>query len=438
MPNLLDLFCKYAVAHGLAEDSFIVGGAVRDLLLNKDIRDLDIAVNRDSLATGRAFADEINATFVLLDKEFGVARIAFFSEYLDICPVRHGSITEDLGERDLTINAMAIPLSGYLRLKPEEGIRRLKAEIIDPFDGMGALEKGVIRMVSEKNLAGDPLRLLRVYRFAAALGFSIDPPTSAAVARLRHLIGSSAAERITGELRHILECNNSAPICNAMNASGLLQEIFPTMAGNVWHDVYASYSCAEGMLSDPALYFGDRSVPVEEYFSTGYRRECLKLSILMGDCKSAKNIFTRLRLSRKEIEFIRLIDSYNPLISSLDVTGSSVVMALLRELKDNLYAILVYILSLDSVLPSAGSAVGSLVNHLIAIYQDEYIPRTKILPLLNGYDLMNQFDLSPSVFFRDILSAIELLALEGKISTREEALRVAGGMIKGKSLMGDL
>jgi tRNA nucleotidyltransferase/poly(A) polymerase len=440
MPNLLDLFCKYAIGHGLTEDSFIVGGAVRDLILNKEIRDVDIAANGDALIIGRAFADEINASFVLMDKIFGVARIALFSEYLDICPVRGGSISADLGERDITVNALAIPISGYLRLKPEFGSAEISAGIIDPFDGLGDLEQGIIRMVSKENLVSDPLRMLRVYRFACALGFSIDPATTAAVTNLCALIGSSASERITEELKYIFGCDNSAPILNEMYNSGLLIKLFPNLpaiTNQAWHEIWLVYCEAENILSNPAIYFGERSGPVEEFFRTGYRQECLKLSILMVDCKCAEEIFSKLRLSRKETEFIHIVFEYNKLISSLDKAGRSIVMALLRELGDNLYAILVYILAIDSVAEPASASLKSLVGDIIATYQDEYIPRMKRLPLITGNDLIEKFSLSPSFFFRDILSAIELLALEGNIRTREDAIRSAGEMIRNKGIKAD-
>lgn len=435
MPSVLDLYCKYAVTHGLAEDSFIVGGAVRDFLLNKDIRDVDIAINGDALVIGRAFADEIAATFVLLDAKFGVARIVLFGEYLDICPVRGGSIGADLGERDITINALAIPLSGYLRLMPEIVSAEVNSEIIDPFDGLGDLEKGIIRMVSEENLINDPLRMLRVYRFACTLGFSIDTDTTKSIKKQRASISSAASERITEELKYILGCNSSASILDEMHESGLLAELFPNLAiitNQTWYDVLLAYNEAEKIMSDPAIYFGERSGPVEEFFRTGYRQESLKLSIILIDSKSAEDIFCKLRLSRKETEFVRIIFEYEKLISSLEKVRTSIVMALLRELGDNIYAMLAYILALDRISSAPGSTVKSLVSDIIAIYQDEYIPRMQRLPLITGNDLIEEFSLSPSFFFRDILSAIELLALEGKIKTREEALRAAGEMISNK------
>jgi len=73
-----------------------------------------------------------------------------------------------------------------------------------------------------------------------------------------------------------------------------------------------------------------------------------------------------------------------------------------------------------------------MAEGLIELYQDAFIPRMRKLPLINGHDLIEQFGLSPSIFFKDILSAVELLVLEGKICNREEALKAAGEMISNK------
>jgi tRNA nucleotidyltransferase/poly(A) polymerase len=435
MNNLLDLFCKYAVSKGLTDRSFIVGGAVRDLLLNKGLRDVDIVINGDAVGYGKAFSKGAGASFILMDEKSEVARIALSGKYLDICPVRNGSITSDLGERDLTINAMALPLSAYLDLKPEITASDLRSVIIDPYGGIGDLEKGVIRMISIENLISDPLRLLRVYRFACEPGFSIDPATTKAVRILRSLIISSAPERITVELKYILGSDNSIFIINDMLDSGLLAELLPgllSLPDEVRRNMCSAYGAAEKILSAPALYFNGRYSPIEKYFSNGYRKECLKLAILVGEAGFSEEMLSRLRLSNKEMGFIRLIYYYSKLISALDRAGGSAVMALLKELEDNLYAALVYLVALDSASMSGSPAVKAMAEGLIELYQDAFIPRMRKLPLINGHDLIEQFGLSPSIFFKDILSAVELLVLEGKICNREEALKAAGEMISNK------
>ncbi len=117
MPPLLKLFIDFAEKQGITGNAFIVGGAVRDILLGKELKDIDIAVKGDAINIAKKFAQEINGSFVLLDKEFGIARIVKNSQFIDISILRGDSIHSDLSERDITINAMAIPLKNSDKLQ---------------------------------------------------------------------------------------------------------------------------------------------------------------------------------------------------------------------------------------------------------------------------------------------------------------------------------
>ncbi len=438
MPTLLDKFSKFAAAHGIYGSAFIVGGTVRDLVLHKEIRDVDIAVQGDAVGLAREFAHNAGATFVLLDETFGISRIVSSDTYLDICTMRGDSITDDLGDRDLTINAMAIPLSAFVKQHSSAGGPKSRETIIDPFDGLGDIERRVIRMVSQENLACDPLRLLRVYRFASTLGFSIDEATTAAVHSLHELISYSAPERVSEELRHIFGNSASAATFKDMQSSGLLLSLFPELTDNsvqAWQDVWSAYENAEYILAHLNNCFAGKSGPVAEYFETTYRSECLKLSLLLRKPGEAEQAASRLRLSGKESEFIRMLFAYYEILSSLDSAKRSVVIGLLRELGDNVYSVLLFILARSKSFDQADMPKLSLAREIIAIYQDEYLPRMKRLPLISGHDLIMEFGLSPSPYFKYILSAVELLALEGTINSREEALKAAGDMIHKKGGM---
>ena len=129
-----------------------------------------------------------------------------------------------------------------------------------------------------------------------------------------------------------------------------------------------------------------------------------------------------------------MILSNSKVVTALKPDNKSVIIGLLREFGDNLYTLLIYNLASDRVCQLSGNPLVSLVRQIISIYQDEFIPRKKKLPFIDGNDLIEQFRLSPSPFFKDLLAAIELLALEGHVNSREEALRAAGKMIKKKFL----
>src|SRR5271169_1490331 len=186
MHQLLALFKDFALKKGIADDTYIVGGAVRDMLSEIETKDIDLAVAGDALLISKEFAQASGSSFVLLDSTFGIARVVKDSVFLDISAMRGDSITADLAGRDITINAMALPLCEW----------ESKSHVIDPFGGQEDLNSGIIRMVSERNIISDPLRTLRIYRFSAALHASIENNTRLALKNHNALLKEVAIERI--------------------------------------------------------------------------------------------------------------------------------------------------------------------------------------------------------------------------------------------------
>ena len=437
MSTLLNLFCDFVKDKYGADDAFIVGGTVRDLLLGRQIKDADIVVKGDAEKIGRSFADAIGASFVLLDRDFGIVRIARHNEFIDICTMHGNSILDDLANRDLTINSMAIPLSKVESGNSEAGREDLNKSIIDPFNGQHDLKHKIVRMVSEENLVNDPLRLLRVYRFAAELNFGIEVHTAAAIREHAPLISGPAVERITEELRQIIRTASSYSTIKEMEKDGLLFYLFPELtelAPETWHQARQAYGYVEHILQNIPLYFSGRSETIRDYFADEKRTFCLKFAILFKDSITVEKVACRLKLSRRESEFVRMLDANNNVITALGNNLKPAVISILREFGDDIYALLVYTLSTGRVCHLSGSTFTALAGEIAGVYQDEFIPRRNKLPIIDGNDLMSEFGLSPSPFFKDILSAIELLALEGRITSRAEALSEAGRMVSKKGI----
>ncbi len=440
MSTLLNLFCDFAKGKYGTDDAFIVGGTVRDLLLGRQIKDADIVVKGDAERIGRSFADTIGASFVLLDRDFGITRIARHNEFIDICTMQGSTIIDDLANRDLTINSMAIPLSRVESGNSEVRREDLNKSIIDPFNGRHDLKYKIIRMVSEENLVNDPLRLLRVYRFAAELNFGVEVHTASAVREHAPLISGPSVERITEELRHIVRTASSYSTIKEMEKDGLLFYLFPELtdlAPDIWHQTRQAYGYVEHLLQNISLYFPLRSRTIREYFADERRTFCLKFAILFQDNITAEKVTCRLKLSRRESEFVRMLGANNNVITALGHNMKPAVISILREFGDDIYALLVYILSTERVCHLSGNTFAALAREIVAVYQDEFIPRRSKLPFIDGNDLMSEFGLSPSPFFKDILSAIELLALEGLITSRAEALLEASRMVRKKGSKAD-
>jgi len=206
-------------------EAYLVGGAVRDLLLGRPLVDLDLAVPRGAVALARRLADGLGAAFVALDEERGVARIVWERGggrlEVDVADFRAGDLAGDLYARDLTINALAMPLDGG---------RGATAEIVDPAGGRQDLRDGVVRLLSPAVLRDDPLRTLRAVRVAAQLGFRIDETSAAWIAEAAPLLIEAAPERVRDELWKCVVAPAPAVTLRRLDELGLLALVLPETA----------------------------------------------------------------------------------------------------------------------------------------------------------------------------------------------------------------
>ncbi len=179
-------------ALGDAGGVWIVGGAVRDAALGQEVDDLDLAVAGNPEPTARAIGRELGEHVFELSAEFGTWRVAAPGGrgQVDVTALRGEGIDADLAERDFTIGAVAVPLAG--------------GEPLDPFDGLGDLERRTLRAVGDRSFERDPLRLLRAARLAAGLGLEIDPGTAALARAAASRAADPAGERQLTELRQLL------------------------------------------------------------------------------------------------------------------------------------------------------------------------------------------------------------------------------------------
>jgi len=190
----------------LGVESYLVGGFVRDALLERDTADIDIAVAGDALEIAPKLAAALGGKYVLLDEVNRVGRIIVGDEAnrweIDFSTFRD-SIEQDLARRDFTIDAMAIDLS-------QLGKGHTDFQIIDPSNGLDDLHQGTIRTVSETAFLSDAARLLRAVRLAAELGFDIETQTESLIRRYSHLLTKVAGERVREELLRLLADQGSS------------------------------------------------------------------------------------------------------------------------------------------------------------------------------------------------------------------------------------
>ena len=223
-------------AQELKSPAYVVGGYVRDRLLGRESKDMDIVCVGSGIELAQQIAGKLRPIpRVVVYKRFGTAmlkhndlEIEFVGarkesyQYNSRKPlVQSGSLEDDQYRRDFTINALAASLN------PENF-----GEIIDPFGGLHHLEDKIIQtpLEASKTFSDDPLRMMRAIRFATQLGFTIVPETLAAITRYRNRINIVSKERITTELEKILSTEEPSIGFKLLFETGLLHIIFPEMA----------------------------------------------------------------------------------------------------------------------------------------------------------------------------------------------------------------
>ena len=224
-------------------DAWLVGGAVRDIACGVAPADFDLAVDGDGLGLARALADSLGGAFVALDDERSTGRAVIPARtdapalIVDIARLRAPDIASDLRLRDVTINALAIPLTpASLEALSKDSFSAgpLAASIIpapwlDPTGGLDDLRSGLLRACGPTSMADDPLRTLRAARLGAALGLRAAPELEAQIRAAAVGLADVAAERVRDELLKLLDCPASAPWLCYLDGCGVLTSILPEL-----------------------------------------------------------------------------------------------------------------------------------------------------------------------------------------------------------------
>jgi tRNA nucleotidyltransferase (CCA-adding enzyme) len=219
LPETLNTTPGLEVLREAAAESavYLVGGAVRDLLLGQPRTDIDVAVEGDVRPIADALGGEVveherfaTATVAVdgLLVDMAMARAETYERPGALPTVTPATITDDLARRDFTINAMAVPLTGEPRL-------------IDPHGGVDDLRAGVLRVLHERSFVDDPTRALRAARYAARFDLELEPGT-AELLRSANL-GTVSGDRVETELRRIAAEDRAPRVLELIREWGLLE-----------------------------------------------------------------------------------------------------------------------------------------------------------------------------------------------------------------------
>jgi len=437
-----------------ADAVYLVGGSVRDLLAGRRPADFDLAVDGDIRRIAGQIAANTGGTVVDLGKKgFEVLRVASPEVMIDLSPLDGPGIEVDLARRDFTVNAMAWNIRS----------RRL----VDCTGGLADMQQRTIRMVSSSALEKDPARLVRAYRLAAALDFSIDSETRSAIARHHRLIGNVAAERVWAELEKLLAGNRSAPHIRDMADSGLLLSIFPELAPTVGcgqnrhhaFDVFEhslqAYAHLERLIVTFGAHYPEMADLAEEQNLVRHA-PILKYACLLHDVgkpatrrvdteghvhfyghagKSADiaaGVSERLRLSRKQRQATDAIIRHHirPLFLYLASENGNLgrrgMIRFFNRCGEMTLPVVVHtmadIMAKRPVIDGRDAGFIRFCSDLLNAYREFCSNRAALPPLIDGHDLMDIFGLAPSPLLGRILKQVHERRLSGELATRDEAV----------------
>ncbi|MCT4589914.1 MAG: CCA tRNA nucleotidyltransferase [Carboxylicivirga sp.] len=220
------------ISEEMDRPAFVIGGFVRDLYLNRPSKDIDVVVLGSGIELAEKVAKKLGGLRLTVFKNFGTAMLRYRDLEVEFVGARKesyqrnsrkpivedGTLEDDQNRRDFTINALALSLS-----KANYG------ELVDPFNGMEDMEKGIIRTPLDPDItfSDDPLRMMRAIRFATQLDFRIEEKTFEGIKTQKERIDIVSGERVADELNKIVMADLPSIGFKLLELTGLLKLIFP-------------------------------------------------------------------------------------------------------------------------------------------------------------------------------------------------------------------
>lgn len=455
--------------------AFLCGGTVRDLLLNRPFRDVDVVLSGRVFEAANLFHSKMKLPYFILDQERQVARVVCPEGNWDFSGYRNHTIEGDLKKRDFTINALAIAWEDFF---PSRSIQK----IVDPYSGISDLKAEVIRTVSEQSLSDDPLRMIRAYRIHAELGFEMDTEVLRQIESLHPLIQNVAGERIREELDRIYTLSDSARTWRALGQSSLFDSTFPEMKPlkgceqggyhhlDVWEHSVLTLENFEKFLTRIPEIFPEQSEAIHTFLrsvpGTLDRSLLLKWAALLHDigkpqtrelkelgrwrfhghdhigAELAGAVLKRLKFARKDIlvissaieHHLRALNLFNVedrqeehLYRFFRATGPEAIGILLISYAD--------ISSAKGPIspPGRDEEFLKFLQELVAYYYKEYYPAVNMPELIKGRDLMAKLQMKPGPQMGELLKEIREEQLRGLLKNRQDAFAFATNWLKNKN-----
>lgn len=438
-----------AAAKQLNVETYVVGGFVRDIILNRPSKDIDVVCVGSGIVLAELVTQKSGRedTHLSVFKNFGTAMIRLDDWEVEFVGARKesyrsdsrkpivedGTLEDDQNRRDFTINAMAISLN-----------ENTYGELIDPFDGLGDIKRKLVKTPLEPGItfSDDPLRMMRAIRFATQLNFDIDPDTFFALADMKERIDIISRERITEELNKIVLSAVPSYGFKLMDSCGLLALIFPEFCNlkgieteegkghkdNFYHtlqvldnaskktnDLWIRWAAILHDIAKPATKRFDKK---KGWTFHGHEE---------AGAKMVSPIFTKMRLPLNEkMRYVRKLVRLHlrPIALSKETITESALRRLLFEAGEDLDGLM--ILCRADITSKNGDKVKRYLRNFDIVEErlkevEENDKLRKFQPVITGELIMETFGIEPSKEVGLIKIAVREAIIEGQISNTLES-----------------
>ncbi|MCL1937373.1 MAG: CCA tRNA nucleotidyltransferase [Candidatus Azobacteroides sp.] len=437
-------------ADALQVETYLIGGFVRDLILRRPSKDIDVVCVGNGIDLAQEVFNRLGKkAYFAFFKNYGTAQVKYQNTEIEFVGARkesytrdsrnpmvsNGSLQDDLYRRDFTINAMAICIN-----------RQRFGELVDPFDGLKDLDECRIKtpLNPDVTFSDDPLRMMRAIRFATQLGFFIEAETFEAIERNKNRIEIVSKERILDELNKIILSPRPSIGFELLDQTGLLEIIFPELVAlkgietkeGIGHKDNFSHTLAvlDNLAQTTDNLWLRWTALFHDIGKPGVKRFDNKLGWTFHGhefrgMKMLKSIFQRMKLPLNEkLKYVEKLVSLHmrPIVLGDEEVTDSAIRRLLFEANNDIDDLML-LCEADITSKNPEKVKRFLCNFkkvrqkLKEIEEKDRIRNFQ--PPIDGIEIMEMFHLPPGKMVGQLKTAIKDAILDGQIPNEYEAAR---------------